>query len=809
MSKVKIMKKTLYILFAVMCFSVTAVAENVSPDVARQVAAKFLKTQNITLVDENALASRSSRRDITSEAPAYYVFNADAERGFVIVSGDDCVGDNLVLGYAEQGNFSEDNVPDGMQWWLDATTESIARLRDLGVKATSVPLHEDVAPMVTAKWDQDYPYNILSLFYGTQCPTGCMATALAQVMYYHRWPQEPLAGELPTYTMADGNVVSALEPVAFDWNNMTDKYDESSTEEQKNAVATLMRYCGQAIQMDYKPTDSNGDYYDLGLLVNCFGYDPGVYYAKANDYTVSGWDALLYNELHEGRPLVYGGYSIGGGHAFVIDGYKVLDGEGYFSVNWGWGGSDDGFYKINLLNPSDTGTGGSTTKDGYSRGQEALIGLKPCLDASAKFYRHLNSYYWNYSKANGPAIVMVNLSYRPCSFDIALVNRNSNGTPDYSSVVFQDNVTVSGYSMGSIMNGGTEGFYYIVFTEKVCNEMFKNLASGHYDLMFVSRENVEDAPWQPVYGPNSYIEITIGADGDMTDFILHPQPQLSLTTSGINVEGLMQPGLSHAMTASFQNSSSDDFIGQVFCSAYSVEDGVLTDLAFSDETGIMIEAGGMSDINFYFSVPKEGEHVLLLTQKENKNLKGTALADITQISDYLGHELITFNTLHIVCLEAEYTEEYFEDNPVGFLEFSVGNGTPMDYDAYILFRFYRLNDSGEYDLVTFQGIPYLVKPLQIQSYKKHGDYIVLPETLEPGEYRVDMYIANDFHSHLESNYFVFDKKQLSVSTTGITSIEDGRWKMEDVWYDLQGRKFTQKPTAPGIYIYNGNVVTIN
>ena len=185
-----------------------------------------------------------------------------------------------------------------------------------------------------------------------------------------------------------------------------------------------MRYCGQVVQMDYTPWVSNGLFFDTDILVNQFGYDQGVFLAKSEEYTVSGWDELIYQELKEGRPMVYMGFSTGGGHAFVVDGYEVQEGSGYYHVNWGWDGRGNGFYKINLLNPDLSGAGGSTTKDGYCRGQQALIGLQPAQSALDNYGRYLASYSWAENEEGYPRYSVVarhdRLRPYPCRADHAV-----------------------------------------------------------------------------------------------------------------------------------------------------------------------------------------------------------------------------------------------------------------------------------------------------------------------------------------------------------------------------------------------------
>ena len=264
-------------------------------------------------------------------------------------------------------------------------------------------LHEDIDTLVTALWGQGSDTYNPKNPYNAFCPTvdgrlsvtGCSATALAQVLYYHKWPQEPIAEPLPGYTTALNLEVEELPAISFDWQNMVDDYTKETTQQQQEAVATLMCYCGQSIQMNYSPDGSAADYYDVDMLVTLFGYDQELYSACADNYTVSGWDNLIYNELREGRPIVYGGYSTGGGHSFVIDGYQVNGGTGYYHINWGWRGMDNGYFKIALLDSNAHGTGASSTADGYNYHQEALIGLQPAKGPLVNYGRYLYGNKWN------------------------------------------------------------------------------------------------------------------------------------------------------------------------------------------------------------------------------------------------------------------------------------------------------------------------------------------------------------------------------------------------------------------------------
>lgn len=787
----------------------TMMAEPVSPQIARQAAAKFLSKKGVALKSETMRAKNramgcSTDSEAQTQACPYYVFNATASQGFVIVSGDDCVGDNLVLGYTERGSFDAEAIPDNLQWWLDETANQISTLSRLGMKARTVQLHEGIAPLLTTRWNQGYPYNAFCpVTDGQLCLTGCMATALAQVMYYHRWPQGPIAEELPAYTMADGQVIDGLPVTTFDWNNMVDDYTVSTTEAQQAAVATLMRYCGQLLQMDYTPEISNGTFYDIDILVNTFGYDSGLYCARANEYTVSGWDELLYNELREGRPLVYSGRSTGGGHAFVIDGYEVRDGEGYYSVNWGWSGAGNGFYKINLLNPDMSGSGGSTTKDGYSRGQRALIGLQPQQGASEGYYRYLNSLVWDTADGDSEhSFVLVNPSYQPGTFTVGLAERNDDGAPDLSSICATKEYEFTSFSNANFFTTGKDDGILVL---PLTNDLFVNLMPGRHNLVFVNREAGTSAPWKLVFGPNCYFEVNIGETGEVADVTVHPKPQLAASGSDIKIEGLKQRGISQNITATIQNTGTEDYVGGVECGVYYVEDGELKGLIGVAMTGLMVEAGGSSDIFYTLSVPHAGEFVFLLTKEgDGEDITGSKVADIEQTSGYLAHTSVTFDELAFFCQAARYDERTDEEgNPAYYLDLVIANDTPMDYEAVVLAKFYKPNAEGGYDPVVFPSQPDIYTYLQLSSNMWQAFSIRLSEPLETGEYGLELLIANDFHSLMPNDYFIFASGPLTVTnSTGIDEMQAKDTESGN-WYDQNGRQLSGKPTAKGIYIYKG------
>ena len=366
-------------------------AAPITREQARQRAEAFLKATrgNKMLTPVNNKAKLSPRRLVkgkTTETELYYVFNRGEQEGYVIVSGDDQT--RPVLGYTDEGEFDYAQLPDNMRYWLEGYEQELLYLSQhpetLTEKPRYAPTHEAIAPMVTTRWNQGAPYN-------DECPmyfslgrsiTGCVATAMAQVLYYQRAksvsetqaaiPAYDTYTAHPTYGHLHVEGIPAGSPI--DWDNMLDSYGSGATAKQKLAVAQLMHYCGVSVQMDYTNSSSGANSYRVAdAFNNYFGYGTAARYVyKNNGYTDDTWDALLYKELAEGRPFYLSGQNSEAGHAFVCDGY---DGNGCFHINWGWGGSSDGYFLLNRLNPSSQGLGGSS--GGYSDYAEAVIGCEP------------------------------------------------------------------------------------------------------------------------------------------------------------------------------------------------------------------------------------------------------------------------------------------------------------------------------------------------------------------------------------------------------------------------------------------------
>ena len=281
----------------------------------------------------------------------YYVFNGEGDAGYVLVAGDDRV--EPILGYGP-GNVDMSQIPCNMQWWLDGYKRQIEWLREHPeLQAVDAPRRspvegQTIEPMVTCQWNQDEPYDWeCAVYEGELCLTGCVATALAQVMYYWKFPD--VLPELPEYTSYSLQIVhEPLPSVSVDWDNMLDDYYRNDyTDQQGHAVARLMRYCSQACLSDCSPGGTGSIGMNQMLALKLFGYSHRVDFLTRDSYSNDEWRAMVDEELLSRRPVLYGGNDGYGGHAFVIDGYD----NGLYHVNWGWGGIFDGYFELDLLDP--------------------------------------------------------------------------------------------------------------------------------------------------------------------------------------------------------------------------------------------------------------------------------------------------------------------------------------------------------------------------------------------------------------------------------------------------------------------------
>ena len=367
-------------------------AVQVPEAVTRTVAQHFMSDRGSAftgLRQEGLVLVQSVGDPATGNSPAavfYRVYDVDGQ-GFVVVAGDDAV--KPILAYSTELPFPSATMPVHVAKWFEGYRSEIRDAVINGAQAvpevaqswqelvagtpTSRAGERAVNPLMTTLWDQQPHVNAL-------CPggsvTGCVATAMAQVMKYHNHPAQ--GSGFHSYNEAQYGTLSAnFGATTYDWGAMPNVVSSPNT-----AVATLMFHCGVGVDMDYSPqvsgawmieshspgTNHNSEY----ALKNYFGYDASMQGVPRANYSEAQWISMLKADLDASRPVLYAGFGTGGGHCFVTDGY---DNNDFFHFNWGWGGQANGYFEVGALNPGSTGTGGGS--GGYNSGQEAIFGITP------------------------------------------------------------------------------------------------------------------------------------------------------------------------------------------------------------------------------------------------------------------------------------------------------------------------------------------------------------------------------------------------------------------------------------------------
>ena len=300
-----------------------------------------------------------------------------ADGGYVVVSNDDRF--TPVMGYSDSMFSSDETTNPGFHWWLRAMNASLQQMAENGDEPVSIaplPMYSSSVDMLlTTKWNQDAPYNNQTPEYTENnvkqhYVTGCVATSMAQVMNYHKYPTTGKGSKSYFFTPEDGGARiranANFGKANYDYDNMIDQYTYADrnktvpnfTDDQAKAVSTLMYHCGVSVKMSYTKSGSGAYTADACVaLREHFLYDENIKLFTRDFYPVEEWMQIVYGELNDGCPIIYGGVDRQGGHSFVIDGY---DDKGKVHVNWGWGGSNDGFYDIASLR-------------GYTTGQDMII----------------------------------------------------------------------------------------------------------------------------------------------------------------------------------------------------------------------------------------------------------------------------------------------------------------------------------------------------------------------------------------------------------------------------------------------------
>lgn len=331
-----------------LCLGSTAQAESLTEEEARQAAAAFFSSSS----SSTRLRAKGRQLMLRSRGheAGYYVFDRP-EGGCVFVADDDAVG-RTVLGYTDRGSYDAENLPTGFRDWLDQIAVVMRGVHEGKIQRQLVEETRGrqavVEPLIKTAWDQRYPYNsYCPVVGGTTCLTGCVATAMAQVMNYWRWPVHGFGTASYKDDGCGQRLTQNLSDDTYDWDHMLNSYSgDDYSIAQIRAIATLMRDCGYAVQMHYGTRESSASV-SAQAMRTYFHYSATAKDRGSNYYPEDLWHEYIRQDLNARRPVLYSGQKSESGHEFIIDGYDQI---GYYHVNWGWGGYQDGWFTLTNLN---------------------------------------------------------------------------------------------------------------------------------------------------------------------------------------------------------------------------------------------------------------------------------------------------------------------------------------------------------------------------------------------------------------------------------------------------------------------------
>lgn len=448
-------------------------------------------------------------------------------KGVVFISKDDDI--EPVLGISDE-DFDVNNMPCGMKWWLNTANKSLERMKAKGITYSANPMAASGRPTYFIKtyWNQDKPFNNLCpQINGSAAPTGCIATAMAQIMKYYQYPATSKGtGIYSVTTYKDKNDKEGTTKWykrelghTYQWTAMLSSYGIMS-EDENDAVATLMADAGAASQMNYQANGSGtiAWYAAKGFAEN-FRYDSLAISCLQRDfYTDAEWMEMVRKEMEAKQPVLYcGSDEIEGGHAFLLDGIQE---DGKVHVNWGWGKSGDGWFDIDVLRPNITGF----TGEGFNIGQSMVLGFKqqetPSADEEniSQWVTDGYSFYISNNELHVKLTNAYNYSHRVFEgrLDIVLQGMGDNSSKLYTDPIFETDTETPYVDMLSGFNYGDKDQPEVDFNLSQEPEL-KNISAGTYKLFLGSKSTKEKAYQclRSVGGTIMYT-LTVAADGTMT-----------------------------------------------------------------------------------------------------------------------------------------------------------------------------------------------------------------------------------------------------------------------------------------------------
>lgn len=685
--------------------TLTAQAASIDQQTARQRAADFLKG-NSTMRHKRATGTATDRavppEDLTPVdiRTSLFAFNIGKQDGFVIVSPDDRTAP--VLAYATAGHLDPETMPEAMRDWFQEYASQLAYLAAHpfsvggGSVAASTPLtaaddeptaKNPISALLTTMWNQFAPYNRLcpTTDKGDRCVTGCVATAMAQVMRFHQWP-DSTAATIPGYVTASNHLTIDSIPagLALDWQNMTDIYQGDESEEQLAAISSLMLAAGASVTMDYGTKKSDALFKSVpAALQTYFNYSPRIHYEYRGNYSIDDWEQLIYTELLAGRPILYQGRSSGGGHAFVVDGYSS---NGYFHINWGWGNDNSQTEcLLSVLNPgNNAGAGASTSLDGYSFDQAAILGIRPPRENDTPYSSFFLTTAITEIKGNDIVCEYINQTATTGTYDYGI---------GYYSPERQNFRSVS----NNERTFSPTDDWQLTFT-------VNNLEPGTYHIVPISKL-VSERIWRSSQNPNvDYVEAVVDEGGNIT--LTRHQPVYDISAQ-VEVNGIHLTNRPHTIKVTVNNNG-DEYYDRIFLRIN--REGQTPVLLGS--AGITVRKGNSTEIEFNYTPKEEGTFCFSAATSASANAEvigqttatfwefppnGGPINDSIHLQTEIAFEPVTQDGAYIL-----------SERPR--IRITVTNPTDTNYDGSVQFTLFITDKNGDSYYKVYpkstQAVPY-------------------------------------------------------------------------------------------------------
>lgn len=769
--------------------------------------------------------AKAKSRTATTASPsdAYYVFNNDAG-GFVIIAGDDAV--TPVLGYTSTGSFDAENLPDGLKDLLKSYERQIAALGDNYVANQTATRAAFTGEKLlnTAKWNQMAPFN---KYTPNNYVTGCVATAGAIVMKHHGYPAKGTGSHSYTW---NGKTLTANFELGYDWANMPAQYNGNDA--AFDGVARLMADLGVAVEMQYNK-DGSGAY--IGNLVTAlqkyYGYSKLSHLMAIEDVGAEAWNGRLRDEIDANRPVLYAASdpNTGGGHAFVIDGYK----DESFSVNWGWGGYCDGFYKIGALNPESEG---NPTGDKYNVGQSAVFGMEPS---------------GGMEKVSTMGFKKLTNQLQTLNMNITDVKKGQRGTIFSAPIGNTGDHNFNGEIAVALMNAKGE------IRETVTRQPFKltDFAPGYYytSLSFSIESTVDAEPGDYLAmvakeGSEEYIELYD------PDFERKRLPATGYKPLTYEIRTKVGEGATIKQAETWYNPSTNFYngkpvIGANYCYYLTLDAGI---------ANCCVELNGklVNDINLGTESPNSFRGIEPVYTLEVKTYRNYQEKDITinltgagTLKQALAKENPDYFVYRNIKVNGEIDKRDFDELASHYFKsIDLSGAKVVAYDGYKadMVPDYAF-EANEY-LESFK-MPACVKELGFNAFRATMlKEIDLPETIEEfgrNTFNACFYLTDVYMRHKEPPYWIswcvfaskfddlyrtlhlypgskakyeahsytknwikyFDNVVEDLEPTGIHSVTLDENTAPKAIYDLNGRRIQNVPSR-GIYIQNGKKISV-